>query len=440
MPFEGYLDAASETEVAGWVYHGDHANTPLTVEIVADGNVIATVLADVFREDLLAAGKGNGNHAFRFSMPQGQRAKSRLRARVAGQPWFIQLCTEAYSRAFAFMRHTCEYGIPEPPFGFADVPAPDPQTEIPLANRLIAAYHRASRADSKRDKPEDQWTFLERSIFPDFIDIIQKKDAQAFADYMRCFFARSISHGTFQGAMATAGLENPGSAASVAGRTVDALASLCESIGLLRVENPEQGHYGENLFRTPDDLVNLLESFLKIDVVPPNASGRKFGIHTRQRHSCVDRCSRIVRGAENSGNHWAGQSSLRLRDRGRHRRSCLLLPPARNQRLHYYRFARDFGDAGLLAFPRASRCSSCSVWRAGSGWAGHSFGAAFPLWKIQVQPRVQSGLLSGDASRACAGVPASRTTHCAGLVSINQEGENPQTINSHQTVVAIWWM
>lgn len=282
MPFEGYLDSATNTEIAGWVYDGDDANTPLTVEILADGNVIATLVADGFREDLLAAGKGNGNHAFQFSMPRGQSAMSRLRARVMGQPWFIQLCTEAYSRAFAFMLHTCEYGIPEPPFGFADVSPPDPKTEIPLANRLIAAYHRASRADVKRNKPEDQWTMLERSIFPDFIDIVQRKDAHAFADYMRCFFARSISHGTFQGTLATKGLENPGSGASVAGRTVDSLASLCEAIGLLRVENPEQGHYGENLFRDPENLIGLLESFLKIDVVPPNAAGKKFGIRTRK--------------------------------------------------------------------------------------------------------------------------------------------------------------
>ena len=151
MPFEGYLDSASNTEIAGWVYHGDNPNTPLTVEILADGSVLATIIADGFREDLLRAGKGNGNHAFRFSMPAGQSAKSRLRARVTGQPWFIQLCTEAYSRAFAFMLHTCEYGIPEPPFGFAEVPEPDPKTDIPLANRLIAAYHRASRADAKRN-------------------------------------------------------------------------------------------------------------------------------------------------------------------------------------------------------------------------------------------------------------------------------------------------
>src|SRR4051794_8278110 len=179
MPFEGYLDSATNTEIAGWVYDEDDANTPLTVEILADGNVIATLVADGFREDLLRAGKGNGNHAFRFSMPSGQSAKSRLRARVTGQPWFIQLCTEAYSRAFAFMRHTCEYGIPEPPFGFAEVLEPDPKSEIPLANRLIAAYHRASRADAKGNKQEDQWTLLERSIFPDFIDILQRKDAQA---------------------------------------------------------------------------------------------------------------------------------------------------------------------------------------------------------------------------------------------------------------------
>jgi hypothetical protein len=436
MPFEGYLDAASETEVAGWVYHGDDANTPLTVEILADGNVIATVLADVFREDLLAAGKGNGNHAFRFSMPQGQRAKSRLRARVAGQPWFIQLCTEAYSRAFAFMRHTCEYGIPEPPFGFADVPAPDPQTEIPLANRLIAAYHRALRADTKRDKPEDQWTFLERSIFPDFVEIIRKKDAPAFADYMRCFFARTISHGTFQGAMATAGLENPGSAASVAGRTVDALASLCESVGLLRVENPEQGHYGENLFRTPDDLVNLLESFLKIDVVPPNASGRKFGIRTRKGILALTDVRALY-------------AARRIQE--------IIGPVSRPSvceigggigGVAYYCHLLGIRDYTIIDLPAISVMQGYWLSRALPKAPIVLFGEPDPGGPaIRLAPPSRYGksrfnlVFNQDSfpemhrEHALAYLRRARRIAPA-LLSINQEGENPQTINSRQTVVA----
>jgi hypothetical protein len=436
MPFEGYLDAASETEIAGWVYHGDHANTPLSVEILADGNVVATLRADGFREDLRSAGKGDGNHAFRYSMPQGERSKSRLCARVVGQPWFLQLCTEAYSRAFAFMRHTCEYGIPAPPFGFSELPAPDPKTEISLANRLMAAYHRASQSDVKREKPEDQWTFLERAIFPDFIDIIQQRDATAFADYMRCFFARSISHGTFQGAMATAGLENPGSGASVAGRTMDALASLCESVGLLRVENPEQGHYGENLFREPDELIALLESFLKIDVVPPNAAGRKFGIRTRKGILALTdvraiyaarRIQEIIGPVKRPSvcEIGGGIGGVAYYCNLLNIRNYTIIDLPAISVMQGYWLARALPDVPIVLFGEPDHGGPAIRLLPPSRYGKAKFDLVFNQDSFPEMHRNHSIEYLRRARRIA---PA--------VLSINQEGENPQTLSSHQTVVS----
>ena len=90
----------------------------LPVEILADGQVIATVTAEDFREDLLAAGKGNGRHGFSFARAASE-SPGVLRARVVGQPWFVQPGGAAYSRIYAHMRHTCEFGIPEPLHGFS---------------------------------------------------------------------------------------------------------------------------------------------------------------------------------------------------------------------------------------------------------------------------------------------------------------------------------
>lgn len=281
MPYEGYLDRATEKEVSGWVYLNSDPDAALPVEILSNGKVVATIKADGFREDLLAAGKGNGRHAFSFTH-SGPSSSSALRARVAGQPWFVQPGGAAYSRTFAYMRHTCEFGIPEVAYAFSDLPVPDLETETPLINRLLAAHERGAGRESKAGRPEDMWTDLERSIFPDFIDLLRRKDVPALAEYMRSFFARSISHGTYQGAQATAGLEHPGAASHVAGRIVDSLASLAEAIGLFRVENPEQGHYGENLFREPEETLDAIASKLQINPVPPSVVGRKFGIKTRR--------------------------------------------------------------------------------------------------------------------------------------------------------------
>src|SRR5690606_39098362 len=59
------------------------------------------------------------------------------------------------------------------------------------------------------------------------------------------------------------------------------LASLAEAVGAFPVETPElTGHYGENLFRSPDESVAAINRVLGIGIVPPNAAGRKWGLET----------------------------------------------------------------------------------------------------------------------------------------------------------------
>ncbi|WP_128548649.1 CotH kinase family protein [Larkinella soli] len=67
--FEGYLDGVTCTTLSGWVWDRNRPNTALTVEILDGGAVLATLTASNFRQDLKNAGKGNGEHGFRLSVP-----------------------------------------------------------------------------------------------------------------------------------------------------------------------------------------------------------------------------------------------------------------------------------------------------------------------------------------------------------------------------------
>ena len=282
MPFEGFLDHTSQTALAGWVYRSEDPDRAFDVDILGDRKVIATVTANQFRSDLQNAGKGSGFHAFHFQAPEGYASSEPLRARVTGQRWFLQLSTQAFPRPYAMMRHSCEYGIPEPAYGFSEMPPVDEAQEIALTRRLIEAHGRSAEDQSRGRKREDQWTLLEGSIFRDVLEILSRKDAESLSMYLRDFFARSISHGTYQGPQATAGLETPGAGLYPAAQYVDFLASLAEAIGALPVESPElTGHYGENLFQTPDELTDGINRVLGIDIVPPNVAGRKWGLLTR---------------------------------------------------------------------------------------------------------------------------------------------------------------
>lgn len=67
--FEGFLEQVDCSLIRGWVWDRNKPNQPLTVEVFANGALIGTAKADAFRQDILAAGKGNGYHVYYFSTP-----------------------------------------------------------------------------------------------------------------------------------------------------------------------------------------------------------------------------------------------------------------------------------------------------------------------------------------------------------------------------------
>ena len=74
MPaYQGSLDTINCQSLGGWAWDGSVPNSPISVDIyegVQRGyHKIGTVRANVFRQDLLNAGIGNGQHGFTFNLP-----------------------------------------------------------------------------------------------------------------------------------------------------------------------------------------------------------------------------------------------------------------------------------------------------------------------------------------------------------------------------------
>jgi len=84
---EGFLDRADDEAIAGWAWETDHPNRPVEVEIYDGEARLAIVRADVHRQDLQDARKGNGRHSFSYTPrfnPAGAKVHN-IRARVAGK-------------------------------------------------------------------------------------------------------------------------------------------------------------------------------------------------------------------------------------------------------------------------------------------------------------------------------------------------------------------
>jgi hypothetical protein len=86
MDYEGYVDFAGCTLVAGWARSLVRPEVPLAVDILLDGRVLATAMADQFQQALLEAGKADGRCAFSVMIaPRWRDGKVHVvEARVSG--------------------------------------------------------------------------------------------------------------------------------------------------------------------------------------------------------------------------------------------------------------------------------------------------------------------------------------------------------------------
>ena len=104
--FEGYLDKLDCGGIRGWVWDRNKPNTPLTVEFYTESSpgsitVLGSTLANIYRQDLKDAGKGNGSHAYNFTPPVSVTNGTPVRARVLGSSYLLKGSPKTYQCAGA---------------------------------------------------------------------------------------------------------------------------------------------------------------------------------------------------------------------------------------------------------------------------------------------------------------------------------------------------
>lgn len=66
---QGYVDGISCNQIWGWAWDPNNPNSPINVDLYVNDTYAGTATANIFRQDLLNAGKGNGYHGFVFNLP-----------------------------------------------------------------------------------------------------------------------------------------------------------------------------------------------------------------------------------------------------------------------------------------------------------------------------------------------------------------------------------
>jgi hypothetical protein len=75
-PITGFVDGCDDGAVTGWAARAADTR-PVQLEVLVDGVLVGEVTANLYREDLVKAGIGQGLHGFEFRLPDRVRSKTR---------------------------------------------------------------------------------------------------------------------------------------------------------------------------------------------------------------------------------------------------------------------------------------------------------------------------------------------------------------------------
>ena len=126
VPPPGALDAIEHGQVKGWAWDRTQPEVRCTVELLLDGKPFQTVIAREFRADLLAAGVGDGYHAYHLQLPEALHdgAVHTLEARIAG----TRVALEHSPRVGVFSRPLADPASIPAPLAIASPDTPHPRT------------------------------------------------------------------------------------------------------------------------------------------------------------------------------------------------------------------------------------------------------------------------------------------------------------------------
>jgi hypothetical protein len=154
--------------------------------------------------------------------------------------------------------------------------------DVAIGSRLLLAYHRARPGDSKGRDGErtDLWTDIQRQQ-SQFIATLMRNDPEELATYLCNLSRHDAGLGIVQGSREYDRIVRDRSYRDfIALMTKDKLVSLAEAVGVLPVENPEQGSFGISLHRDPDALVAVISGRLGLDISPPDVDGGLLKLQT----------------------------------------------------------------------------------------------------------------------------------------------------------------
>jgi len=147
--------------------------------------------------------------------------------------------------------------------------------DVAIAQRLLNAFRAAKESGGEAAGMErvDLWTAIYQEQGR-FASILDRGDPAELAPYLCNASRYDATHGIVQGDKEYERIRRDASYRRyVALMARDKIVSLAEALGVLAIENPEQGAFGESIRRDPGELVDQIADRIGIDITPPDIDG-----------------------------------------------------------------------------------------------------------------------------------------------------------------------
>lgn len=237
--------------------------------------------------------------------------KTRALKRIKNLPWLGPLYFYNFTMDGVRLQHMIIHknikGYPNVE-GFLERDITPTKSDLLLTERLLIAYKKAI-ADGRKEKnfdAKDMWTFLKKGPHSEFFSLLQNENVRPLAFYLCNMSRMGITHGVTQGKLELDRIRTNAVYRKWFNLFIlDSLIRLAEAIGVLTVENPEQGIFGSAIFTNVDEVIEKIEDCLKIKIIPPNVEGglyklltSKGGVHFRDISAIYTswRCKDLLKG------------------------------------------------------------------------------------------------------------------------------------------------
>lgn len=144
--------------------------------------------------------------------------------------------------------------------------------------RILAALTKA-QTEYKMISDDNAWFFIQETAHQGLFKSAEKGQT-AFAAYLRDIHHQGLLLGIDQHMDMTSKLKAPGMSLHNAIRAQDSLIRLAEAVGVLNLENPEQGEWGKNIHLDANLVLKQLDERFGFHVTPPEVAPGRRGLLT----------------------------------------------------------------------------------------------------------------------------------------------------------------